>query len=166
MIKLISACFGAFAMMTLPALGQSFTHQHGEHGTHHHDTTIYVTQGTCCVQTYSCGHTTHHTTSSHVHHHDHAHHTHNHPNELAGSAHHETGKVIRTYTRTYVHPHVERHVYTRTVPSTVTIYPAPAEPPYWSYSPSQHLHTDRDQPWAHYDHKWKSRTRKGYRSGH
>lgn len=113
----LGASLGAALCIALPATAQSFTHTHGASGSHSHDTTIRTTSGSCCyVNTCSHGHSygTHHGPHHRQGHHKKKHHDHS-SHSLQGAP-----VVTRTYTRTYVHPHKETRVYSRTVPGHVT----------------------------------------------
>ena len=176
MIRSVIALLGAITCFSAPALAQSFGHTHGAEGFHSHDTTIQVTHGTCCQTVSTCGHASHSGHHGHSSHHS-SHHGH------SGHTFHDShsGHVTRTWTRRIEHPTRTTHTWTRTVPGTVvhrghqthsshvTTYPGtithtgsihPGHP----HQVRAPLHTDRDKPWAHYDHRWKSRTKHGYRS--
>lgn len=181
MIRSVIALLGAITCFSAPALAQSFSHTHGAEGFHSHDTTIQVTHGTCCQTVSTCGHASH--SGHHADHHGHSSHQSGHHGHTAHSGH-----VTKTWTRRIVHPETTTHTWTRTVPGTVThrgdhthsshvtthpitvtTYPGTITHPDPRYPvhPNQvraPLHTDRDKPWAHYDHRWKSRTKHGYRS--
>lgn len=138
MIRPLIAALGLAAAIALPGAAQTFTHTI-DGRTHTHDITQYRTVGTCCVET--CGSTTR--TYTHA-------------------------PVTRTYTRTYTHapvtrtytyapqPVIQRQVYVEHRP----VAPLSYQPGYTVY-----YHDDRDRPYAHYDSKWKSRTR-GYKRGY
>lgn len=97
MIKLALTAIGTLLCLGTTATAQSFSHTHGEKGHHSHDTTIYTVSGDCCCDTQ--GHSTVIRSND----------------ELHGAA-TSRGHITRTYTRTSVHPTVERRVYIRTVP--------------------------------------------------
>ncbi len=152
MFRLALVALGAALFSSAPALAQSFSHSHGtSHGHggnyHSHDTTAYTITGTCC-ELQGCakshaGHTSHSGHSSHTRHTGHSAHT----------AHRHAPVTTRTYTRTYSQAPAVTRTYTRTAPRRVYVQPAA---PYPRDTASNH--TDRAEPWAHYDQRWKSRT--------
>lgn len=184
MIRPAIALLGAITCFSAPALAQSFSHTHGASGFHSHDTTITTTSGTCCQTVHTCGHASHsgHHGSHHGHNGHSSHHSahHGHTSHTTHNPH-----VTRTWTRRIVHPETTTRTWTRTVPGTVIhreshthsghnhgqvtiVHPAPVAPHVIVerdpvYAP---LHTDRDRAWSHYDRRWKSRTRRGFRSRH
>lgn len=160
MIRKLIAAAGIATALALPGAAQTFTHTiNGV--THTHDITTYETVGTCCVQVQTCGCS--HTTTVHRPHtstcgtttrtYSHA------PTTRTYTRSYTSAPVTRTYTRTYTQP---APVMTRRV------YVAPPRTSELSYHPDYYrptYHDDRDEPYAHYDRKWKSRTR-GSSRGH
>jgi len=159
MIRKLLAALSITAALALPGAAQTFTHTiNGV--THTHDTTTYRTVGTCCVHTCGCSGTTVST-----------HHPHTSTCGTTTRTYTHAPTQTRTYTRTYTHAPVTRS-YTRTYTSAPTVtrrvYVAPprqVEPTYHYEDYRPVYHNDRAQPYAHYDLKWKSRTR-GYARGY
>lgn len=160
MIRKLLTAFGIAAALALPGAAQTFTHT--INGVPHtHDTTTYRTVGTCCAQTYGCSSTT---SSVHA------------PRTTTRtytSAPTTTRTYKRTYTqapvtRTYSHAPVTR-TYTSAPVVTRRVYVTPPRTAAVSYHPGYYrprYHDDRAQPYAHYDRKWKSRTRGSSRGHH
>ncbi len=125
----------AALLFSAPALAQHFTHTHGGH-THSHDITMESTHGSCChIQT--CDRRIISRSS-----------------ELSGAP-AQTSSIKRTFTRTYVttpsrsdDAHMTHR--SRSERSVFHRERGPIAPVY--------THRDRDQAWAHYDRRWKSRT--------
>lgn len=155
---------------------------------HSHSTTTYQTVGTCCDHVSSCGHsshqprTVHYVKSAPSHHHAHSHSSHvktsHHQKAYKYSGHPELrgGQVT---TRHYAQPSHHHGHTTRTVTRHYTTHAKPTHYPTHSghtrqryvITPSHqshadahkrnvYLHSDRAEPYAHYDRHWKSSFRK------
>lgn len=135
----------ATVLCAAPAMAQIFTHTHNGHR-HSHDITLETTHGTCCQAVPCDAATTSHT-------------------RVLSGAPAKTRTVTRTYTRTHVtQPSVKRQYstssrshydhQTQRKQSRGHVYNTrnrgPVMPGY--------RQNDRADAWAHYDHRWKSRT--------
>ncbi|MEO1643072.1 MAG: hypothetical protein AAFR74_07020 [Pseudomonadota bacterium] len=160
MIRKLIAAAGLAAAITLPGAAQTFTHTI-DGVTHTHDITTYRTVGTCCIEVQTCGCAT---TSTVVHH----------PSTATcgttvSRSYTYAPTTKRTHTRSYSGPPVAR-TYTRTYTQAPTVthrvYVQPSQSAELSFLPDTYrpvYHNDRAEPYAHYDRRWKRRTRVKHR---